>query len=241
MSERDAAADGSEREDTADQQAKTPARGIDPDQTLLEQMGGVAGLVYSTVPVIVFVVVSSMAGLNPAVWSAIGITLAIGVFRLVRREPLQPVISGVLVVGVCAFFAYRSGETKDFFLLGIWTSLIYGGVFLISVLARWPLIGVVWAMLNGHGFGWRKQSAALHAYDIATLSWTAVFAAKWIVQRWLYDSDHTGWLAFARIAMGYPLTAVALLVTIWAIRRAGKVIAHSAEQAGTAPANPSPS
>lgn len=241
MSERDAATDGSEHEDTAEQQAKGPVRAIDPDQTLLEQMGGVAGLVYSTVPVIVFVVVSSMAELNAAVWSAIGITLAIGVFRLVRREPLQPVISGVLVVAVCAFFAYRSGETKDFFLLGIWTSLIYGGVFLVSVLARWPLIGVVWATLNGHGFAWRKQSAALHAYDIATLSWTVVFAAKWIVQRWLYDSDQTGWLAFARIAMGYPLTAVALLVTVWAIRRAGKVAERSAEQADTARPDPSPS
>lgn len=240
MSERDAAADGSEHQDTGEQEAKPRARGIDPDQTLLEQMGGVAGLIYSTVPVIVFVVVSSITGLNPAVWSAIGITVAIGVFRVVRREPLQPVISGVLVVAVCAFFAYRSGETKDFFLLGIWTSLIYGGVFLVSVLARWPLIGVVWATLNGHGFGWRKQPGALHAYDIATLSWTAVFAAKWIVQRWLYDSDHTGWLAFARIVMGYPLTAVALLVTVWAIRRAGKIAAQSAENPDTAPANPSP-
>jgi hypothetical protein len=26
-------------------------------------------------------------------------------------------------------------------------------------------------------------------------------------------------LAFARIAMGYPLTALALLVTVWAVRR----------------------
>ncbi|MBE9373054.1 DUF3159 domain-containing protein [Saccharopolyspora sp. HNM0983] len=239
MSERDAA-DGSEHEDTGAQQDTPRKRVIDPDQTLLDQMGGVLGLVYSTVPVIVFVVVSSFAGLMPAVWSAIGITVAIGVFRVVRREPLQPVVSGVLVVAVCALFAYRSGETKDFFLLGIWTSLIYGGVFLVSVLARWPLIGVVWSLLKSQGSGWRKQPAALHAYDIATLSWTAVFAAKWIVQRWLYDGDHTGWLAFARIVMGYPLTAVALLVTIWAIRRADKLVTRTAAEADAAPANPSP-
>jgi hypothetical protein len=41
------------------------------------------------------------------------------------------------------------------------------------------------------------------------------------VQRWLYDADQTGWLAFAKIAMGYPLTAIALVITVWAVTRAG--------------------
>jgi hypothetical protein len=39
------------------------------------------------------------------------------------------------------------------------------------------------------------------------------------VQRWLYDMQEIGWLGVARLAMGLPLTAVAALVTIWAIRR----------------------
>jgi uncharacterized transporter YbjL len=56
---------------------------------------------------------------------------------------------------------------------------------------------------------------------VATLTWVLVFAARFVVQRWLYDEDQTGWLAFARLAMGYPLTAVALVVTVWAVRAAG--------------------
>ncbi len=35
----------------------------------------------------------------------------------------------------------------------------------------------------------------------------------------LYGADATGWLAFARIAMGTPLLALALLVAFWAFRR----------------------
>ncbi|TWF94059.1 DUF3159 domain-containing protein [Saccharopolyspora dendranthemae] len=227
MSEHDASAAGFNARQTDDDRQPEGKAGVS-EQTLLEQMGGVSGLAYSAVPIVVFVVVSSFTSLMPAIWASIGVAVGIAIFRLVRKEPLQPAISGVLGVAVCSFIAYRSGETKDFFLLGIWTSLIYGGVFLVSVAARWPLVGVVWSALNGLGMEWRKQRRAMRAYDIATLSWAAVFAAKYVVQQWLYDNDQTGWLAFARIAMGYPMTGIALVVTVWAIRRAKKVAEEAA-------------
>lgn len=203
------------------------------EQTLLEQLGGVSGLAYSAVPIVVFVLVNSLTSLMPAIWAAMGAALLIAAIRVVRKEPLQPAISGVIGVAVCSFIAYQSGEAKGFFLLGIWTNLIYGGAFLASVLVRWPLVGVAWSALNSLGMGWRKQRKALVAYDVATLSWTAVFAAKYVVQQWLYAADETGWLAVARIAMGYPLTGLALIVTVWAVRRARKVAEEAAEQ-GTA-------
>lgn len=189
--------------------------------TLLEQMGGISGLVYSTVPVLVFILINSLFGLTAAIWSALGSAVAITVLRLVRREPLQPAISGFFGVAIAAFIAYRTGSAKGFFLFGIWASLVYGSVFLASILVRFPLVGVIWSFLNGHGLAWRADRKALRAYSIATLTWVVVFGARFIVQRWLYDEDQTGWLAFARIAMGYPLTAVALLVTVWAVRTAG--------------------
>ncbi|WP_456242747.1 DUF3159 domain-containing protein [Actinopolyspora lacussalsi] len=207
-----------------------PAEGADgAEQTLLQQMGGVSGLAYSAVPIVVFVVVNSLVGMVPAIWIAIASSLVLALVRIVRREPLQPAVSGVLGVAICSFIAYRTGDAKGFFLLGIWTSLIYGGVFLVSMLVRWPLIGVAWSVLNGHGFRWREQRKALTGYDLATLAWTIVFVAKFVVQQWLYAADETGWLAVARIAMGYPLTALALLVTVWAIRRAGKVAEQARE------------
>ncbi len=202
-----------------------PARPTQEDeerqQTLLEQMGGISGLIYSSVPVLVFVLVNSFFGLTAAIWGSIGVAVAITVLRVVRKEPLQPAISGFFGVAIAAFIAYRTGSAKGFFLFGIWASLIYGSVFLASILVRWPLVGVIWSYLNGHGMGWRSEKSAVRAYNIATLTWVAVFGARFIVQRWLYDEDQTGWLAFAKLAMGYPLTAVALLVTVWAVRSAG--------------------
>jgi len=215
------AADNPKSDDPAEENTAVDAAAEEErPPTLLEQMGGISGLIYSSVPVVVFVLANAFFGLTVGIWSAIGVAVAITVARIVRKEPLQPAISGFFGVAIAAFIAYRTGSAKGFFLFGIWTSLAYGGVFLASVLVRWPLVGVIWSTLNGHGQGWRQDKKSRTAYDIATLTFVAVFAARYVVQKWLYDEDATGWLAFARLAMGYPLFAVALGVTVWAVRRA---------------------
>ncbi|MFJ9585632.1 DUF3159 domain-containing protein [Streptomyces acidicola] len=50
----------------------------------------------------------------------------------------------------------------------------------------------------------------------------AVFTARFIVRQWLYEASTTGRLAFAKIAMGFPLLGLAAVVGIWAVRRAAK-------------------
>ncbi len=192
-----------------------------PEETLLEQLGGLSGLIYSTLPVVVFVPSNALWGLAAAIWIALGVAAAILVWRLARRNPIQPAISGFLGVGVCAFIAYRMGAAKGFFLFGIWASLLYAGVFLASLVVRWPLAGVIWGVLNGHGTQWRSDRRVVRLYDLATLVWVLVFAARYLVQSHFYHTNSTGLLAITRIAMGWPLTAVALLVTVWAVRRAG--------------------
>lgn len=93
---------------------------------------------------------------------------------------------------------------------------------LTSVLVRWPLVGVIVNLLDNTGGTWRRDKPTLHAYDLATLTLFAVFAARYIVEQWLYDQAGTGWLAFAKIAMGYPLYGVALIVGVWAVRKANQ-------------------
>ncbi len=187
--------------------------------TLLEQLGGVGGLVSSVVPVVIFVAVNPLIGLQPAIWASLGAAMAVGVWRLVRREPLQPAVSGILGVAVCAFIAYQTGEARGFFLYGIWYSLVAGLALLVSVVVRRPLVGVLWSVLNGSGYGWRSDRRVRFGFDVATVVWAVFFLARFGVQRWLYNMQEIAWLGVARLAMGLPLTAVAALVTIWAIRR----------------------
>jgi hypothetical protein len=216
----------------------------EPTQTLLEQMGGVAGLVYSSVPVLVFVAVYLPThSLAAGIWASVASAVAILVWRLIRKEPVQPAISGLFGVAIAAFIAYRTGSARGYFLFGIWTSLAYGGAFLLSMVVRWPLAGVVWSTLNGTGTAWRADPRSRRYYDVATAVWVLVFGARFIVQHWLYSTNQVGWLAFARIAMGWPLTALAALVTVWAVRKADlrqkEINGDDEAEADTADAAPS--
>lgn len=188
--------------------------------TLMTQMGGVPGIVASTIPVLVFVVVNVLVGLQPALIAAVASGVAVAIWRIVRKQALQPAVSGLLGVGVAAFIAYRTGEARGFYLPGLLLSAVCGVAFLVSVVVRWPLAGVIWHGINGEGHGWRSDRRLLRAYTFASLLWTAVFASRVVVQGWLYNADEETWLGIARLAMGYPLVGVALLGTVWAVRRA---------------------
>jgi uncharacterized protein DUF3159 len=198
---------------------------------VLDQMGGISGLIYSSLPVVVFVPVSTAFGLMPAISAALGVATLILVWRLVRRESVQPAISGFFAVGVSALIAYLVGESKGYFLLGIWMSLFWAVVFALSILIRRPVVGYVWGWVNSHDRAWRGVRRAVVAFDVATFVWVLVFTSRFVVQQHLYDADQTGWLGVARIAMGWPLTAVAALVTYLAIRTAQRAVhAHHAEE-----------
>lgn len=202
-------------------------------KTPLEQMGGTTGLVYMMLPVVAFVLANASYGLTAAICTAVGVALAISVLRLVRKESIQPALSGLFGVATASFIAWKTGSAKGFFLTGIWANLALGVLFLLSVLVRRPLAGVVWGALNGTGTAWLEDKPSRHYYDIATLTLVGVFAARVAVQQWLYDQDRTGWLAVAKIAMGYPLLALAFLVVLWAGRRSGKRLKALAGQQST--------
>jgi hypothetical protein len=201
---------------------------VDADRTpadrVMEQLGGVAGLIYSSVPVLVFVGTERLLGLAAAAGAALGSAVLILLWRIVRRESLQPAVSGLIGVAVCVLIAYLLGESKGYFLLGIWTSLMWAAVFGVSIVIRRPVVGYIWSWLHGHDRAWRTVRRAVYAFDIATLTWVVVFAARFVVQRVLYDTNHEGWLVVARIAMGWPLAAVAALVTFLAIKAAQRAL-----------------
>jgi hypothetical protein len=211
-----------------------------PADRMMAQLGGVSGMIYSSLPVLVFVGISRLMGLSAAVGAALGIATLILVWRLVRRESVQPAVSGLIGVVVCALIAYLLGESKGYFLLGIWTSLLWAAVFGVSVLIRRPVVGYIWSWLHGHDRAWRDVRRTVFAFDIATLTWVVVFGARFVVQHLLYQSDHTGWLVVARISMGWPLTAVAALVTYLAIRMAQRALEATAVTAEAATADAAP-
>ena len=200
-------------------------------ERLLAQAGGVSGVIYSSLPVVTFVAASSLFDLLPAIGSAVGVATLVLLWRLIRRESPQPAFSGFFGVAVCALVAYLMGESKGYFLLGIWGALFWAVVFAASVLIRRPVVGYVWSWASGRDRSWRGVPRAVYAFDVATLSWVLVFGARYVVQQQLYDAGQTGWLGVARIGMGWPLTAVAGLVTYVAVKAAQRAISGAGDAA----------
>ncbi|MFD4785805.1 DUF3159 domain-containing protein [Streptomyces sp. NPDC058459] len=206
----------------------------------LEQWGGTSGMIYMTLPVIAFVVGNAVAGLYGAIIAAMVVALGVAVVRLARKESVAPALNGLFGVAVAAGISLWTGSAKNYFLLGIWLSLAGAVVLTASVLVRRPLAGLLWNAVTGKGSAWREDRVCRRYYDIATLTLAAVFAARFVVQQWLYDSDETGWLGFAKIVMGYPLLGLALLVVAWAARRSTKRLAALEAGIGGQRSAPSP-
>jgi hypothetical protein len=189
------------------------------DKLLLDRMGGPKGFVYSAIPVAVFVTANVFLPLNATISVALAVAVALTVARLLRGERYTLAAGGLIGVALAAGVVMLTGSAKDYFLLGIWAC--FAGFVLTagSVLARWPITGIVWSFLHGGKYGWRSNRAVMRAHIVATLAAATVLGSRFAVQQWLYLADRISALGLARVAMGMPLSAVVVLIVVWAFRR----------------------
>jgi hypothetical protein len=189
------------------------------DFSLAEATGGVRGLVESVAPGLLFVVVYLVTReLTPALVAASAVTVLAVIVRLVQRTPVTQAVSGAVGVGIGVFWAARSGQAQDYFVVGLWTNAGYLAACLVSVLVGWPLVGLVVGLLKSEGTAWRRDRALKLRYSLATWLWVALFGVRLAVQLPLYLGAEVGWLGTARLAMGVPLWALTLWVT-WLLVR----------------------
>lgn len=201
-------------------------------QQLLASFGGVSGTIVAGLPPLVFVIVNAISGLHPAIIAAIASGVAAAGYRLARRQPLQQAITGLLSVVVAAAIAARGGQARDYFALGIITAFVYGGVLAASLVVRRPLVGLAWEFLDPSvltdGARWFQVRRLLHTYDVITAAAATVFLARGIVQLSLFHRNRTGWLAIARLAMGYPLYVAVIGLAFVLVRRTRRRLAAEA-------------
>lgn len=185
-----------------------------------EQLGGWRGLVESSVPVAVFVLVNIVVGLRPAVIAAVATAVVIAVVRVAQRRSTRHAVNGLVGVGIGALIAWRSGEAKDFYLPGILYGIGYGLALLGSVAVRQPLVGWIWAILMAGGrSAWRDDPVLLRTFNWLTVLWAVVWLAKVGVQAGLYLADMENALGVARLVLGVPPYVALLAITVWVVRR----------------------
>lgn len=189
-------------------------------EQMAEQLGGPRGLLESSIPVLVFVVVNILADLRPAVIASTGVAVAIAVVRLVQRRPIRHAVNGLFGVGVGALLAWRSGDAKDFYLPGILYGIVYGLILLGSAMIRQPLVGWLWSVIVAGGRSeWRQDPRLVRTFGWLTVLWGVVWLVKVGVQAGFYLANMETALGIARLALGYPPYALLLAITVWTVRR----------------------
>jgi hypothetical protein len=190
-------------------------------KTLLAGMGGWLGVIETILPSILFG--SSFALTGEALISvalAGGTSVVFILYRLMTRKSAASAVIGALAVGFAAWLALREGgQAVDYFIPGFITNAVYGSVLLLSILVRWPLIGVLVEVLRGHDSSWRKNRRVLTIYSAVTAFWVGFFSLRLAIQLPLYFAENTELLATARVAMGPPLYALVIVCT-WLMLRA---------------------
>ena len=200
--------------------------GVTPGQTptgaaLLKAMGGVRGLVESILPGLGFVIVYTFTGLLlPSVIAPLGLGVVFVIVRIVSRQPYTSALAGVLGIALSAGLSLITGRAQDNFLLGFLTNAAFLLALAISLILRWPLIGIIVSLITGEGSGWRHDPAKARVAFIATLLWLGVFATRLAVELPLYFSGQIQALATLKLILGVPLYAGILWVTWLLVRTA---------------------
>ncbi|WP_431709596.1 DUF3159 domain-containing protein [Glutamicibacter uratoxydans] len=194
---------------------------------VLASIGGLRGIVETVAPGFLFVLLFALTGeLNTALIAAIAVGAVFMAFRLAKRSSLTQSISGLVGILICALAARSTGEAKDYYVPGFFIVAAYLVALLISIIVKWPLLGVLYGFLRQEGTDWRAQPQRLKRYQIATWIMVGVFAARLAVQLPLYFSDQVVALGISRLVMGVPLYAAGLWFA-WLISRPPAMLSES--------------
>ncbi|MEV0838306.1 DUF3159 domain-containing protein [Actinocatenispora sera] len=187
------------------------------------QLGGIRGVLESCIPVLVFIGVNIAVSLRPALIAAVGIAVLIGLYRLLRRQPVRHAVNGLFGIAIGGVIAWKTGQAKDFYAPGIFIAFGYAAILLGSMVARRPLIGYVWGIvMTGGKHTWRESGRLLRVFQWLTLLWAACFVLRGAVQGILYWADAPTLLGLSRVALSWPLYVAQLAITLWAVRRAAR-------------------
>lgn len=187
----------------------------DDSKLLVDSLGGPRGMLESGLPAILFVIAYALtdSNLTLSVYSALAAGFVLAVIRLVQKQKLTQVIAGLIGLAFSAWLATKSGKSENFFLPGILTNIAYGAACIISIAINKPLLGYVIESLKGSASNWTDDSQLIRKYRALTFLWTAVFAIRVLVMAPLYFANNTVALGFFKLALGWPLFALAAYAT----------------------------
>lgn len=190
-------------------------------ESLSQLLNGRRAAVDATLPAVGFAVGWLLAG--QSIWAGAGAAVAcaigVSVWRLRTGDKPRAVLIGLFGVCLAALIALRTGQAEDFFLLQLLSNAASALAWTVSIVMRWPLLGIVVGGVLGQRTRWRRDPALLRAYSRGSWVWVLQYVIRVAVFLPLYAAGQVIWLTGARIALTWPLIAACITVSWWVIRR----------------------
>lgn len=192
------------------------------DLPLRELLGGRRGAVDASIPPAAFVVawLVSDRSIGWAAVAAITAGVGVGVWRLARGRRVTASVASVAAVSLAAFVALRTGRAEDFFLIQLLSNVASALAWALSILIRWPLLGVVVGLVLGQKTKWRRDRDLVRAYGNASWVWVlGQYMLRVLVFGVLWWSGWVVALGVARVALTWPLVAATIAASAVVLRR----------------------
>jgi hypothetical protein len=187
----------------------------DPAELLTALLGGRRTALDATVPAVAFVLGWLMSG-HSLGWGAAAALLTgavVASLRWYRGDRPLAALLGLLGVSLAALIALYTGRAADFFLAQLLSNVVSALVWALSVLIRWPLLGVIVGGALGQRTAWRRDPALLRAYCLASWVWVGQYLIRIAVFTPLWAVGSVVALAVARVVLSWPLVAACIAVS----------------------------
>jgi hypothetical protein len=200
----------------------------DDSALLASALGGWSGVIDAGLPFVMFTTAYLVTdrNLETTLYAAVGTAAVLALLRLVRRQSLQQVFSGLIGIGIAAFLAQRTGNADNFFLPGIITNAVYASVCLVSIAIHKPLLGYVIEAMRGRDMSWVRDPAAHRLFSTITWLWALIFGVRVAIMFPLYLLGQTAALGTLKVLLGYPLFALGIFVTFKLLAKSKKEVSN---------------
>ena len=199
-------------------------------------LGGRRGMIEAALPTITFTFTYiGTKEVRLAIGLSIALAVALLVARLVQRSTVQYVVNALFGISIGIFFVWlgsRNGGTQDqqalaYFLPGVLYNAGYAVVMSLSVLVRWPVVGLMVGAVAEDPVEWRNDPQIVRLTSHLTWLLVVPCVVRVVVQAPIYlagrsaddAAPYVTALGISKVAMGWPLQLAALAAMIWLLTR----------------------
>ncbi|MEU0795900.1 DUF3159 domain-containing protein [Amycolatopsis sp. NPDC005961] len=187
--------------------------------SLFDAVGGWRTVAEGVASRVVFLLAYLLTG---RVWTsaliAVGGVAVLAAARAWTDRRYWPAAIGLAIVGGSALLAGSTGQAINFYLPAVLIQAVQGAVFLLSMVVRWPMVGVAVGAVR-RDRSWRHDPARRRRYQWCTAVFVVKCAIATAVQLPLYLAGQTTALGIAATLLGGAPAAGACIYLCWRILR----------------------